>query len=573
MPVRQSRSLALAILSSTWLAAAGSADCTRQEVHPATPQDGALFGEAVDIHANGWNIAVAVVGSPGATVAGQTGAGEACVWRLVAGVWEEEATLLPPDPGTDHRFGASVAIFEDVAVVGSPGHSLAAPQAGVVDIFRFDGSSWVYETRLQRPTPVAGDLLGCAVALDAGTLVVGLEGADAAAVDAGGAVVYRDDGGVWTYVVALPNWSVSGAGNGHAVDLDGDHLIVGAPGDEVGGVRCGSALVYERNGMTWTYRDRLSPPAPVDDQRFGTDVTVSNQWGVHAAVGAPGTNSAGPDSGAVHAFTFASGAWSHRQVVIPADAQAGGAFGSAVTLDDLSLIIGSAGFDGSSADSGKLYAYWGDPGIYGLFDSFEHNGAAPGDGLGGDVASAPGTGWILGGAPRHDDRALDGGVVHFTIPAVGACTIGALCAGDGGMTPCPCGNESTGDEGCRNSTHRGAAVRALGGTSASADDLVLFGTDLVPGQAALLFVGNNSLNGDAGLPFGDGLRCVGGGIIRLGVQLPDGYGDAWWGPGLGAVGGWSGGDLKYFQLWYRDPGSSPCGHEFNLSDAMAVGFY
>ncbi len=96
-------------------------------------------------------------------------------------------------------------------------------------------------------------------------------------------------------------------------------------------------------------------------------------------------------------------------------------------------------------------------------------------------------------------------------------------------------------------------------------------TRLLPGQTGLLFTGTGTVASGAGLPFGDGLRCVGGTITRLGVRTPDATGSAHWGPGLAALWGWSAGQTRYFQCWYRDP-SGPCGNAFNLTAAVMVAF-
>jgi hypothetical protein len=144
----------------------------------------------------------------------------------------------------------------------------------------------------------------------------------------------------------------------------------------------------------------------------------------------------------------------------------------------------------------------------------------------------------------------------------------AYCFGDGTASICPCGNPGGSGEGCANSTGAGAVLTASGSTSLAADDLGFDATGLLPAQPALLFVGENAVNGGNGIAFGDGLRCAGLNVVRLGVMLPDAAGAASWGPGLGALGGWSSGDTRYFQAWYRDPIGSPCGAGFNLSNGM-----
>jgi len=147
-----------------------------------------------------------------------------------------------------------------------------------------------------------------------------------------------------------------------------------------------------------------------------------------------------------------------------------------------------------------------------------------------------------------------------------------FCFGDGSGTACPCGNPGSAAAGCANSMGIGAMLSGLGSPSVAQDDLALRADGMLPGQPGLLFAGLNAIDGGHGIPFGDGLRCVGGSIVRLGVRVADALGTAQWGPGLAGAGGWSGGDLRGFELWYRDPGGSPCGSDFNLSNGVAVLF-
>ena len=147
----------------------------------------------------------------------------------------------------------------------------------------------------------------------------------------------------------------------------------------------------------------------------------------------------------------------------------------------------------------------------------------------------------------------------------------AYCFGDGSGTGCPCGNTGGSGEGCSNSSGSGADLSGFGSSSVGADGLGFAASNLLPGQPALLFAGENAVNNGDGIVFGDGLRCAGMNVVRLGVMLPDANGDAIWGPGLGAQGGWVSGDTRRFQGWYRDPGG-PCGSGFNLTNGVEVTF-
>ena len=148
----------------------------------------------------------------------------------------------------------------------------------------------------------------------------------------------------------------------------------------------------------------------------------------------------------------------------------------------------------------------------------------------------------------------------------------SYCAGDSTASPCPCGNPGQPGAGCANSTGSGATLAGGGGTSASADALTFTGSNLIPSQPALLFAGANVVNGGAGSSFGDGLRCAGGSVVRLGVVTPGAGGAATWGPGLVSAGGFSAGQTRHFQGWYRDPAGSPCGTGFNLTQGVSVTF-
>ena len=148
----------------------------------------------------------------------------------------------------------------------------------------------------------------------------------------------------------------------------------------------------------------------------------------------------------------------------------------------------------------------------------------------------------------------------------------SYCFGAGGPVPCPCANTGGEQSGCANSAGAGAQLSAVGSESVADDSLRFVGSGLVPSQPALLFAGTTAVNGGAGVAFGDGLRCAGGAVTRLGVQTASASGSASWGPGLVAVGGWQAGDVRRFQGWYRDPLGGPCGTGLNLSNGVELVF-
>jgi hypothetical protein len=139
-----------------------------------------------------------------------------------------------------------------------------------------------------------------------------------------------------------------------------------------------------------------------------------------------------------------------------------------------------------------------------------------------------------------------------------------------GFSGCPCGNNSSHAEqaGCRNSTGFGAQLVGNGTTSVSNDALVLSATRLT--GSLVLFMQGDAL---VSVTYGDGHRCMGGHLIRLGHKTPAGGNAAY--PtgsdlpisvrgGVPPIGG-----VRYYQALYRNNGG-PCGSGTNITNGVSV---
>jgi hypothetical protein len=147
-----------------------------------------------------------------------------------------------------------------------------------------------------------------------------------------------------------------------------------------------------------------------------------------------------------------------------------------------------------------------------------------------------------------------------------------ICFGDGTGTACPCGNTGSSGAGCANSLGSSGALAAIGTASIGADSLQLGGSGM-PNASALYFQGSAAVNGGLGSTFGDGLRCAGGSVIRLGtktnVQGSSAYpqvGDQ----SVSVRGACSAGDTRVYQVWYRNAAAFCTGDTFNLTNAWQI---
>ena len=236
--------------------------------------------------------------------------------------------------------------------------------------------------------------------------------------------------------------------------------------------------------------------------------------------------------------------------------------GTNATLVDVYGVIGVDG-TGQTWEYTDSYAYrCGNTANNGVFDESDWTIAGANaleEGCGGDDTCE---------AANAVANTTPGTHVGCAGPAAGT----AYCGGDQGT--CPCGNENDGSNGvagCANGGNAGGAVlSASGSASVAAGDLVLSVSGTLASQPGLFFQGDNSINGGAGNGFGDGLRCAGGGVIRLQVGIADSNGDASTSINIAAKGGVVAGDVRRYQSWYRDPNSSPCGAQFNLSNGYEI---
>lgn len=147
----------------------------------------------------------------------------------------------------------------------------------------------------------------------------------------------------------------------------------------------------------------------------------------------------------------------------------------------------------------------------------------------------------------------------------------AYCFGDVAGSLCPCGNQSTSEGGCANSSGLGAVLSATGSASITSSNLGLVASQLPAHKPGLFLQSDVFANGGNGSLFGDGLRCVGSSTTYLEVVFSNGSGLAASGTNLILVGGASAGQSKSFQYWFRDP-SGPCGSGVGATNGLRVLF-
>ncbi|MCL7984421.1 MAG: choice-of-anchor B family protein [marine benthic group bacterium] len=292
----------------------------RLEAPDAEPGDG--FGGAVDAH--GGTMVTAAYSA-------LDGAGEAYVFsRQADGSWALEQRLTPADATEGDAFGVALALDGDNLLIGA---FARGDTAGAVYAFRRDGSGqFRQEAVLQADDTVAGDRFGVSIALDGDRALVAATRHDE---QRGGVYLFERRGGTWIQVAKLQSDDVE-KGNrfGSSLALSDDRAFAGT--DRFAGLT-GAVFGFARDADSdsWNETVRLQAFDATRGMRFGSAVAFEGEelW-----VGSGGAN--GFEGRAYRFVPDASGDGWRAAEKIAADEPRGGDFfaGNVVLADELAVV-------------------------------------------------------------------------------------------------------------------------------------------------------------------------------------------------------------------------------------------
>ncbi len=156
------------------------------------------------------------------------------VLALPASAAALEQKLIAADGAAGDFLGLSVAVDGDTAVVGAPFENAGA---GSVYVFTRLGDGWSETAKLTATDGAPGDSLGGPVAIEGDTIVAGAPGDDVGAnVNQGSVYTFARTGAPARNQTAKLTATDGAAGDrfGRSVAIDGDTIVAGAEFDEVG---------------------------------------------------------------------------------------------------------------------------------------------------------------------------------------------------------------------------------------------------------------------------------------------------------------------------------------------------
>ncbi len=151
------------------------------------------------------------------------------------------------DGAADDSFGGNVAVSGDTAVIGAAWDDDKGDDSGSAYVFvRAEDGTWSQQGKLTAGDGTAIDRFGESVAVAGDTAVIGADGDDDKGRSSGAAYVFvRAADGSWSQQGKLTaadgaDWNYFG----ESVAVSGDTAVIGAEGDDDKGHESGAAYVY-----------------------------------------------------------------------------------------------------------------------------------------------------------------------------------------------------------------------------------------------------------------------------------------------------------------------------------------
>ncbi|WP_269542023.1 InlB B-repeat-containing protein [Cerasicoccus fimbriatus] len=292
-------------------------------------EKGDKFGYSIDISGD-----TAIIGAPGHDSTG-------CAYIFVRnnGVWTEQAKITPSDQlEWQTGFGDCVGISGNTAVIGSLLNA---------SVYVRDSQGKWTEQAVLNSSGSASSSFGRAVGINDDTIIVG------APSGKGIAYVFVRKDNIWTQQAELiqsdraeSNGNPVVSSFGYSVSISGDTAVISAPWKD-----SGSAYIYVRNADTWTEQAKLEPSDGMLDDRFGQSVSISGDIVV------VGSYQDGNDSGSAYMFIRNNDIWSEKTKLMASDAAKNDNFGQSVSICGDTTIIGSPNDDDYAISSGSAYIY------------------------------------------------------------------------------------------------------------------------------------------------------------------------------------------------------------------------
>jgi cysteine-rich repeat protein len=339
--------------------------------------------------------------------------------------------VFPCDPGHMDWFGTSHTREGNWLAVGATGVDEPVVTAGAVYMFEYVGDSWIERQKLSASDAASGIRFGSVVAMEGDYLVVGAPGASAGntTTHAGATYVFKNTAGVWSEVDKLTASDADLSHNfGAQVVMEGTTIAIGNFLDTS---RTGSVYIFEQDvGFdTWTEDEKIVPADATTDDYFSTAMAID---GGRLVVSSRHDDDNGlSSSGSVYVFEDIAGTWTQTAKIHANTPGASDNFGYAVSIsgDSIAVTANEDDDNGSNTGSVSIFTYnagtWDHEAIL-----YPEENPSLTNGFGNSVSIAGDT--LAVGAIGYDGVATEGGGVFLYGRSAGVWTQIGILTGPAG---------------------------------------------------------------------------------------------------------------------------------------------
>ena len=172
----------------------------------------------------------------------------AYIFNFNGNSWNEVQILTTSDGQTGDLFGNSVSLSDDRVLIGAAFDNDNGALAGSAYIFDFDGNSWNQTIKLTTTDAAEGDRFGESVSLSGNRALIGARLDDDGRLNSGSAYVFDFDGNNWneTQKLIADDNDVNDF-FGESVSLSGNRALIGTKLNDDRGTNSGSAYIFTFN--------------------------------------------------------------------------------------------------------------------------------------------------------------------------------------------------------------------------------------------------------------------------------------------------------------------------------------
>lgn len=290
--------------------------------------------------------------------------------RTGADSWAQQQKLTAGEYGApSDRFGASVAISGDYAIIGVPysDDDKKGSNIGSAYIFKREGATWIQDAQIMAEDAAPNDFFGGSVSLYGDYAIIGSAYNDDNGSESGSAYVFRREGSDWIQQTKLlPDDGASYDYFGVSVAISGSgsewYAIIGAHthNDPFTNTSFGAAYIFGLDeDVNWVQQDKFMPDDSASGDQFGISVAISgtSTSGWHAIVGADGDDDMGSEAGSAYIFARNKSTWTQQNKLTPPETSAGDHFGRSVAISGDYAIVGASGDDDNGSNAGAAYLF------------------------------------------------------------------------------------------------------------------------------------------------------------------------------------------------------------------------